>query len=97
MKRSSTRFLTTHTGSLPRPHGMLDLLIADQTGDLSDHSSLDESVREAVSEVVKLQVSSGLDIINDGEQGRVDYTVFVKDLLTGFEGDSTPPIGAGDE
>jgi len=97
MKRSSTRFLTTHTGSLPRPHGMLDLLIADQTGDLSDHSSLDESVREAVSEVVKLQVNSGLDIINDGEQGRVDYTVFVKDLLTGFEGDSTPPIGAGDE
>lgn len=97
MKRSSTRFLTTHTGSLPRPHGMLDLLIADQTGDLPDHSSLDESVREAVSEVVKLQVNSGLDIINDGEQGRVDYTVFVKDLLTGFEGDSTPPIGVGDE
>ena len=97
MKRSTTRFLTTHTGSLPRPHGMLDLLVADQTGGLSDHSSLGESVRGAVTDVVKLQVDSGLDIINDGEQGRVDYTVFVKDLLTGFEGDSTPPIGAGDE
>ena len=97
MKRSTARFLTTHTGSLPRPHGMLDLLVADQTGGLSDRSSLDESVREAVSDVVKLQVDSGLDIINDGEQGRVDYTVFVKDILTGFEGDSTPPIGAGDE
>ena len=97
MKRSTTRFLTTHTGSLPRPHGMLDLLVADQTGGLSDHSSLGESVRGAVTDVVKLQVDSGLDIINDGEQGRVDYTVFVKDLLTGFEGESTPPIGAGDE
>ena len=97
MKRSTTRILTTHTGSLPRPHGMLDLLVADQTGGLSDHSSLGESVRGAVTDVVKLQVDSGLDIINDGEQGRVDYTVFVKDLLTGFEGDSTPPIGAGDE
>ena len=97
MKRSSTRILTTHTGSLPRPQSMLDLLMSDQDGDLSDRSSLKKSVHESVADVVKLQVNSGLDIINDGEQGRVDYTVFVKDLLTGFEGDSTPPIGAGDE
>ena len=97
MKRSSTRILTTHTGSLPRPQSMLDLLMSDQDGDLSDRSSLQKSVHESVADVVKLQVSSGLDIINDGEQGRVDYTVFVKDLLTGFEGESTAPIGAGDD
>ena len=97
MKRSSTRILTTHTGSLPRPQSMLDLLMSDQDGDLSDRSSLKKSVHESVADVVKLQVSSGLDIINDGEQGRVDYTVFVKDLLTGFEGESTAPIGAGDD
>ena len=97
MKRSSTRILTTHTGSLPRPQNMLDLLMSDQDGDLSDRSSLQKSVHESVADVVKLQVSSGLDIINDGEQGRVDYTVFVKDLLTGFEGESTAPIGAGDD
>ena len=97
MKRSSTRILTTHTGSLPRPQSMLDLLMSDQDGDLSDRSSLQKSVHESVADVVKLQVNSGLDIINDGEQGRVDYTVFVKDLLTGFEGESTAPIGAGDD
>lgn len=97
MKRSSTRILTTHTGSLPRPQNMLDLLMSDQDGDLSDRSSLQKSVHESVADVVKLQVNSGLDIINDGEQGRVDYTVFVKDLLTGFEGESTAPIGAGDD
>ena len=97
MKRSSTRILTTHTGSLSKPQGMLELLLADQTGNLDDRSSLNASVREAESGVVNQQVNSGLDIINDGEQGRVDYTVFVKDPLTGFEGESTPPIGAGDQ
>mgnify|MGYP003322146231 FL=1 len=71
--------------------------MSDQDGDLSDRSSLQKSVHESVADVVKLQVNSGLDIINDGEQGRVDYTVFVKDLLTGFEGESTAPIGAGDD
>ena len=93
MKRSTTRILTTHTGSLPRPRGMLDLLLAEQTGQLPDRATLNASVREAVAGVVGQQLDCGLDVINDGEQGRVDYTVFVKDLLTGFEGESSPPIG----
>ena len=97
MKRSTERILTTHTGSLPRPQLMLDLLLQQQQGQLEDETPLHRSVRDAVADVVSRQVECGLDVINDGEMGRVDYTVFVKDLLTGFEGESMAPIGAGDE
>ena len=97
MKRSTERILTTHTGSLPRPRPMLDLLLKQQQGQLEDETLLHQSVRDAVADTVSRQLECGLDVINDGEMGRVDYTVFVKDLLTGFEGESTPPIGAGDE
>ena len=94
MRLSTERILTTHTGSLPRPQGMLDLLLRQQRGELDDEAELRRSVRGAVEEAVRRQVDCGLDVINDGEMGRVDYTVFVKDLLTGFEGESMAPIGA---
>ena len=97
MKRSTERILTTHTGSLPRPRSMLDLLLQQQQGRLEDEAPLRQSVHDAVADAVSRQVECGLDVINDGEMGRVDYTVFVKDLLSGFEGESMPPIGAGDD
>ena len=43
------------------------------------------------------QATRGLDVINDGDQGRVDYTVYIKDRLTGFEGENVPPVGTGTE
>ena len=76
---------------------MLDLLLQQQRGQLEDETELQQSVRDAVSGTVSRQLECGLDVINDGEMGRVDYTVFVKDLLTGFEGESMAPIGAGDD
>ena len=95
MKRSVERILTTHTGSLPRPRGMLDLLVEEQQSGLGDRAELDLAVRDAVREVAARQAAVGLDVINDGEQGRVDYTVYVKDRLTGFDGESAP-LGMGD-
>ena len=95
MKRSVERILTTHTGSLPRPRGMLDLLVEEQQSRLPLRADLDAAVRDAVGEVAARQAAVGLDVINDGEQGRVDYTVYVKDRLTGFDGESTP-LGVGD-
>jgi 5-methyltetrahydropteroyltriglutamate--homocysteine methyltransferase len=97
MKRSTTRILTTHTGSLPRPQEVLRLLIEDQARPGTERAALDAAVRRAVVEVVRKQAATGLDVINDGEQGRVDYTVFLKDRLTGFDGESAPPFGTGDE
>ena len=97
MKRSSERILTTHTGSLPRSAKVVELLLAEQRKPGARRAELTAAVREAVAYVVQKQVECGLDIINDGEQGRTDYTVHVLDRLTGFEGESTPPLGTGDE
>jgi 5-methyltetrahydropteroyltriglutamate--homocysteine methyltransferase len=97
MKRSTTRILTTHTGSLPRPQDLLSLMIEEQARPGTERAALDAAVRRAVAEVVRKQAATGLDVINDGEQGRVDYTVYIKDRLTGFDGESAPPLGTGDE
>ncbi|MGA2567808.1 MAG: cobalamin-independent methionine synthase II family protein [Pseudolabrys sp.] len=97
MKRSSDRILTTHTGSLPRTAKVVELLLAEQQRPGARRAELQAAVRKAVGYVVGRQIECGLDIINDGEQGRTDYTVHVLDRLTGFAGESTPPLGTGDE
>jgi len=97
MKTSTTRILTTHVGSLPRPPELIQRLLESQARPGADRAALDASVDRAVADVVKRQARSGLDVINDGEQGRVDYTVYLKDRLTGFDGQSAPPLGTGDE
>jgi 5-methyltetrahydropteroyltriglutamate--homocysteine methyltransferase len=97
MKRSTARILTTHVGSLPRPRSLIQLLQESQSRPGAERSALDAGVQRAVADVVKRQSAAGLDVINDGEQGRVDYTVYVKDRLTGFDGASAPPLGTGDE
>lgn len=97
MKQSTDRILTTHTGSLPRPPDMLGLLVEEQQHRLEERSQLDDSVRAAVREVFDRQVATGLDVVNDGEQGRVDYTVYVKDRLTGYGGESVPLGGMTDD
>ena len=93
MKRSTQRILTTHTGSLPRPTDVVELLLHEQKHPGAEAAKLKDAVRRAVAEVVAKQVACGLDIINDGEQGRTDYTTHVKDRLTGFDGPSSPPLG----
>ena len=97
MKRSTDRILTTHTGSLPRTAKVVKLLLAEQEKPGARRAELAAAVRDAVAGVVRKQIECGLDIINDGEQGRTDYTVHVLDRLTGFEGESSAPLGTGDE
>jgi len=91
------RILTTHTGSLPRTPNVVELLLAEEKHPGSRRAELQAAVREAVAHVVNKQVECGLDIINDGEQGRTDYTVHVMRRLTGYDGPSAPPMGTGDE
>jgi 5-methyltetrahydropteroyltriglutamate--homocysteine methyltransferase len=97
MRTSVSRILTTHVGSLPRPAELVQRLVEWQARPGADRAALDAAVQRAVAEAVKRQAACGLDVINDGEQGRVDYTAYVKDRLTGFEGESAPPLGTGDE
>src|SRR5262249_61359463 len=95
MLRSTDRILTTHTGSLPRPPRVVELLLAEQNDPGAKAAELEEAVRHAVAEAARKQVACGLDVINDGEQGRTDYTTHVKDRLAGFDGPSPPPPRPG--
>jgi 5-methyltetrahydropteroyltriglutamate--homocysteine methyltransferase len=96
MLRSTDRILTTHTGSLPRPPRVVELLLAEQNSPGAKAADLGAAVRDAVAEAARKQVECGLDVINDGEQGRTDYTTHVKDRLAGFDGPSSPPLGTGE-
>jgi 5-methyltetrahydropteroyltriglutamate--homocysteine methyltransferase len=95
MQRSTHRILTTHTGSLPRPPEVVRLLLEEDSSQ-KHLTALAAAVDGAVADVVAKQVAAGIDVINDGEQGRTDYTVHVKDRLTGFDGPSAPPLGTGE-
>lgn len=87
MKRSETKILTTHTGSLPRSPSVQDLLLTRQERRQLDQDLFASGVDEAVAEVVAHQSEIGLDVINDGEQGRAQYATYVQDRLTGFDGE----------
>jgi 5-methyltetrahydropteroyltriglutamate--homocysteine methyltransferase len=92
MQRSTERILTTHTGSLPRPLDLTSTLEAMDAGTPPDSEAFDVRVRRAVAEVVQQQVKAGVDIVSDGEQGKVGYSTYVRYRLTGFEGQSTVSI-----
>ncbi len=86
MKRSETRILTTHTGSLPRSAELQELLRSRLDPKAGEVEEFNNGVEDGVSDVVAKQVAIGVDVINDGEQGRVQYATYVKDRLTGFDG-----------
>jgi 5-methyltetrahydropteroyltriglutamate--homocysteine methyltransferase len=94
MKRSTERILTTHTGSLPRPPDLSATLEALDAGTTPDPAAFDARVQRAVAEIVRQQVDAGVDVINDGEQGKVGYSTYVRHRLTGFGGQSRVPMRA---
>ena len=83
---SNNRFLTTHTGSLPRPDDLISIMYAKEEGQNIDHAELGERIHAAVAEVVAKQRKAGIDIINDGEVSKPSYATYVKDRLSGFGG-----------
>ena len=86
MKRSTDRFLTTHTGSLPRPDDLIRMMYAKEEGVLVDASALAQRVALAVEEVVRKQADAGVDIVDDGEMSKPSYATYIKDRLSGFGG-----------
>jgi 5-methyltetrahydropteroyltriglutamate--homocysteine methyltransferase len=86
MKRSTDRFLTTHTGSLPRPEDLIRMMYAKEEGVPVDAASLSQRVAAAVEEVVRKQAAAGVDVINDGEMSKPSYATYIKDRLSGFGG-----------
>jgi len=77
MRRSDTRILTTHVGSLIRP---------SELGDgVAKGASVDAELREAVTDVVARQVRLGIDVVNDGEYGKSSWSAYILERLSGFE------------
>jgi len=94
MKRSSERILTTHTGSLPRANDLTTLLEALDAGTVPEQAAFDARVHRAVADIVRQQVEAGVDVVNDGEQGKVGYSTYVRHRLAGFGGQAAVPTRA---
>ncbi|HZU04882.1 MAG TPA: cobalamin-independent methionine synthase II family protein [Chloroflexota bacterium] len=90
MKRSTTRILTTHTGSLPRPEELTRLMYAVVERQPVDRAVLAARVREAVREAVQKQAEAGIDIVSDGEMSKPGFANYVAERLTGFGGEPRP-------
>ena len=90
MKRSVERFLTTHTGSLPRPDDLVRIMFAKEEGIPVEGEALAARIKTAVAEVVGRQIEAGIDIVNDGELSKPSYATYIKDRLAGFGGESRP-------
>jgi 5-methyltetrahydropteroyltriglutamate--homocysteine methyltransferase len=79
---------STHTGSLPRPDDLIQLMWAMGDGIPVDKNALDDRISKAIVEIVEKQVKAGVTIINDGEMSKPSYATYVKDRLSGFAGES---------
>jgi 5-methyltetrahydropteroyltriglutamate--homocysteine methyltransferase len=85
VQQSPRRILTTHVGSLPRPADLLDLMKAKLAGAAYDRSAYDSRVKRAVTECVRKQVESGIDVVSDGEQSKPGFFTYIRERLEGFE------------
>ncbi len=88
MKHSVDRFLTTHTGSLPRPDDLIRMMFAREEGVPVERAALGARIRSAVAEVVRKQADAGIAVVNDGELSKPSYATYIKDRLNGFGGTS---------
>ncbi len=79
---------STHTGSLPRPDDLIKTMWALGDGVPVDQHQLESRFQSAIDEVVRKQVDSGISVINDGEMTKPSYATYVKDRLSGFNGES---------
>jgi 5-methyltetrahydropteroyltriglutamate--homocysteine methyltransferase len=94
MQRSTDRIYTTHVGSLSRPPELLDLVTADATGKLTGPEALIQAQQRAVADIVARQRAAGIDVVNDGEQGKTGFFAYISQRLAGFE-PRTPGPGQG--
>jgi 5-methyltetrahydropteroyltriglutamate--homocysteine methyltransferase len=91
MAANTDRILVTHAGSLPRPADLRAMVLAKAAGQPYDAAALERRLREAVAEAVRLQIASGIDIVNDGELSKFNFTDYVRERISGYE--SRPSTG----
>jgi 5-methyltetrahydropteroyltriglutamate--homocysteine methyltransferase len=86
MQSSTDRILTTHVGSLPRSQAVTDVVFSQEKGE--QVANADTTIRDAVNAVVRRQVQSRVDVVSDGEMSKISYATYIKDRISGFDGDS---------
>jgi 5-methyltetrahydropteroyltriglutamate--homocysteine methyltransferase len=86
MQRSEHRILTTHAGSLPRPAELTSLFARRAAGESTDERAIETLGRAAVRDIVQKQIEAGLDVIDDGEQSRESFVLYMRRRLTGLGG-----------
>ncbi|MFL6798932.1 MAG: epoxyalkane--coenzyme M transferase [Xanthobacteraceae bacterium] len=87
MHTSTQRILTTHTGSLPRPKPLVDLVLAREEGQAVDATLFELETAKAVNAVVAQQIAAGMDIVSDGEMSKPSYTTYIRHRVSGIEPD----------
>src|SRR5262245_42351927 len=87
MKTSTDRILTTHTGRLPRPKPLVDLILQREDGHKVDADAFEAQVADAVDEIVAQQVAAGIDIVSDGEMSKPSYTTYIRHRVEGIAPD----------
>jgi 5-methyltetrahydropteroyltriglutamate--homocysteine methyltransferase len=94
--RSKGRILVTHVGSLPRSPELLSFLTARDRRQNYDEDAFRACLTQSINDVVRKQVEHGIDIVNDGELGKIGYGAYAKERLSGFDGEAAPKLGASD-
>ena len=84
MKTSTDRILTTHTGSLPRPQALADVIMGRERGEALDAAAFEAATAKAVDEIVAQQVAAGVDIVSDGEMSKPSYTTYIRHRVEGI-------------
>jgi 5-methyltetrahydropteroyltriglutamate--homocysteine methyltransferase len=89
VKHSKERILTTHVGSLPRSQAVTDVVFGKEKSEAADFDAAGSAtLATEVKEVVRRQVSAGVDVVSDGELSKISYATYIKDRITGFDGDT---------
>ena len=94
MQRSAERILTTHAGSLPRPAALTRLFAQRVNGEAVDAKEIETQGRAAIRAIVAKQIETGLDVIDDGEQSRESFVLYMRHRLTGLGGTGSRPMHA---
>ena len=87
MKTSKDRILTTHTGSLPRPKPLIDLVMNRERGETIDAAAFAAETAKAIDDIVAQQVAAGIDVVSDGEMSKPSYTTYIRHRVSGIEPD----------
>ena len=85
LQQNTDHIQTTHIGSLPRPHNLLDLLKAKHSGQPYDEGELNSVLTQSVAECVRKQIECGIEIVTDGEFSKPGFFTYIRERFEGFE------------